>query len=160
MNSWKLFGAGATVAAFLTGMSFGQSCASPLSAGEGDTPVATTSGVTLDLTGTIPAHSYYLVQMTTTGTVGGSLPTPDAPAWLPERTQSITVGLARAMSMPPPLPATLPPVMVSDSRTVSAASPLLARTTGVAPLPVTMVAAAPPSPTRWIALPSRSIGPA
>ena len=51
MNSWMKFGAAACTAAFLTGMSFGQSCASPLTAGEGDTPVATTAGVTLDLSG-------------------------------------------------------------------------------------------------------------
>lgn len=52
MNSWKLFGT-ASAAALLAvcTTSFGQSCGSPLTATVGDTPVATTAGVTLNLSG-------------------------------------------------------------------------------------------------------------
>lgn len=52
MTSWKLFGT-ASAAALLAACtaSYGQSCASPFTATLGSTPVATTSGVTLDLTG-------------------------------------------------------------------------------------------------------------
>jgi hypothetical protein len=52
MNSWKLFGT-ASAAAFAVACTaaYGQSCGSPLTANLGSTPVATTSGVTLSLTG-------------------------------------------------------------------------------------------------------------
>ncbi|MBL9140257.1 MAG: hypothetical protein JNK53_00190, partial [Phycisphaerae bacterium] len=52
MNSWKIFGT-ASAAALLVACTatYGQSCASPFTATLGSTPVATTSGVTLNLSG-------------------------------------------------------------------------------------------------------------
>ncbi len=51
MNSWKLFGTASAALLTLACNAFGQSCGSPFVASVGDTPVATTAGVTLNLTG-------------------------------------------------------------------------------------------------------------
>ena len=51
MPNLKTLGATLFACAALTTATHAQSCASPLTAGEGDTPVATTTGVTLNLSG-------------------------------------------------------------------------------------------------------------
>jgi hypothetical protein len=51
MNSWKLFGAASAAVLTMACTASGQSCGSPLAASLGDTAVATSAGVTLNLSG-------------------------------------------------------------------------------------------------------------